>query len=311
MSLPSSVGTVLLVLGLLALAGAIAAFGYVLLKGASERPEIERSLQLLDREIREWTRLKHKEEIPEPLYLQLLHAANPIGRRLVLPSSLQALEARVTQAGNPPFWTLENILAMKVFSVAGGLVLALPAVLQGSSNGIWLGLGVTLLGYELPDLLLGSKASARQTVLRRTLPDTLDLLTVTVEAGLGFDAAVAQVSSHAEGPIAGEFRRYLQEKQIGLSSREALQSMAARTTVDEMRSFTSALLQAERLGISIGPVLRELTGEMRLKRRQFAQEKAQQVPIKILMPMLLFIFPTFMIVVLGPAALNAMQQAGG
>ena len=298
-------------LGVALLLGGVGALVWNLIWASRERPEIERSLALLDREIREWTRARHREEIPDPLYLRLLHLASPLGRRLVLPASLRDLEARVVQAGNPPLWTVDNILAMKVFSVAAGLLFAIPGILQGSTAGLELGGLVILVGYEAPDLIVRSKASARQTMLRRTLPDTLDLLTVTVEAGLGFDAAVHQVTSHTQGPVAGELRRYLQEKQIGLSSREALQSMAARTSVPEMKSFTGALLQAERMGISIGPVLRELTSEMRMKRRQLAQEKAQQVPVKILLPMLLFIFPVFLIVVLGPAALNAMQQGGG
>lgn len=304
-------GGVLLTGGLIALAMSAAATLYVIITASSDRPDIQRSLQKLDREIREWTRLKHKAEIPEPLHLRLLHAANPIGRRLVLPSSLKNLELRVTYAGNPPLWTLDNILAMKVLSVAVGLLLGIPAALTGSSTGLFLGVVLALVGYELPDLVIGSKASERQNTLRKTLPDTLDLLTVTVEAGLGFDAAVSQVAAFTEGPIAGELRRYLKEKQIGLSSREALQSMGNRSTVDEMKAFTAALLQADRIGISIGPVLRELTSEMRNKRRQKAQEKAQQVPIKIMVPMLLFIFPTFMIVILGPAVLNAMKQFNG
>ncbi len=304
-------GSLLLVGALAALLLASAAMVYVIVTASSDRPEIQRSLQMLDREIREWTRLRHKADIPEPLHLRLLHLANPIGRRIVLPSSLKNLEARVTYAGNPPLWTLDNILAMKLISVLIGLVFGIPGALTGSSTGLFLGFALALAGYELPDLIIGSKASERQNLLRKTLPDTLDLLTVTVEAGLGFDAAVTQVAAFAEGPIAGELRRYLKEKQIGLSSREALQSMSNRSTVDEMKAFTAALLQADRIGISIGPVLRELTGEMRNKRRQKAQEKAQQVPIKIMVPMLLFIFPTFIIVVLGPAVLNALKQFNG
>ena len=296
--------------GLLLIAG-LALLVWNLTWASRERPEIERSLALLDREIREWTRARHREQIPEPLHLRLLHLANPIGRRLVLPASMRDLEARVVEAGNPPVWTVDNIIAMKVVSVAAGLLVAVPMALQGSSNGLMVGVVVLLLGYEVPDLVIRSKASARQTLLRRTLPDSLDLLTVTVEAGLGFDAAVAQVSAHTTGPVSGEFRRYLQEKQIGLSSREALQSMAGRTSIPEMKSFTSALLQADRMGISIGPVLRELTAEMRIRRRQLAQEKAQQVPVKILLPMLLFIFPTFLIVVIGPVAINAITRFGG
>ncbi|MHB0928885.1 MAG: type II secretion system F family protein [Candidatus Nanopelagicales bacterium] len=307
----ADLGTLMYWLGFGALALAVVSVLVAIFSADDERPAIRRNLDLLDREIREWARLKRKQEIPHPLHIRMLHAANPVGRRLVLPNSLKDLESKVTYAGNPPFWTLDNILAMKVFSVVAGLTLGIPGLLQGSSTGLLAGLGITLIGYEIPDLMIGNLATQRQADIRRSLADTLDLLTVTVEAGLGFDAAVSQVATHSEGPLAGELRRYLKEKQIGLSSREALQSLAARTTVAEMKSFTSALLQAERIGISIGPVLRELTSEMRIKRRQRAQEKAQQVPIKILVPMLLFIFPTFLIVVLGPAALNAIKQFSG
>ena len=283
---------------------------YAIIQSTGERPDVERSLHLLDTEINAWARHKRHIEAEVPLHLQLLHAANPIGRRIVLPGSLKEIEEQIEYAGNPPVWNVENVLAMKVFSVLAGLGIGAVLALQGSANGMFLGLTVAVVGYEIPDLYLRNIAGARQKLIQKSLPDTLDLLTVTVEAGLGFDAAVAQVTANTGGALAGELQRYLQEKQIGLSSREALESLSRRTTVDELKSFTTALLQAEKIGISIGPVLRELTSEMRIKRRQRAQEKAQQVPVKILIPLILFIFPVFMIVILGPAVISAMEGPG-
>lgn len=270
-----------------------------------ERPQIEASLRLLDREIREWTRLRKGEPEQKPLLLQMLHAANPIGRRLILRGSLQDLERQITYAGNPPVWTLDNIVSMKFYSVLVGCAIGL--LFSGSSgNGTLIALVIILLGYEIPDLVIRQKATERQSEIRRGLPDILDLLTVTVEAGLGFDSAVAQVITGTSGPIVGEFSRYLQEKQIGVSSAVSLEALGSRSTVDELKAFAAALQQAERMGISVGTVLRELTREMRVKRRQSAQERAQKVPVKILGPMMLFIFPVIFIVVLAPAIISMM-----
>lgn len=283
---------------------------YVVLQSTGERPDVERALKRLDSEIDTWARSKRHVEVEAPLHLQLLHAANPIGRRIVLPGSLKEIEQQIGYAGNPPLWNVENVLAMKVFSVLGGVLVGGVLATQGSSSGLLTGLAIAVIGYELPDLALRNIASGRQNVIQKTLPDTLDLLTVTVEAGLAFDAAVSQVTANTSGPLSGELQRYLQEKQIGLSSREALESLSRRTSVEELKSFTTALLQADKIGISIGPVLRELTSEMRMKRRQRAQEKAQQVPVKILVPLILFIFPVFMIVILGPAVITSMSTGG-
>lgn len=302
--------TLPLYLGLVVILIAAGLAVYVAVQSTGERPDVERSLQRLDTEIQAWARHKRHEEPEEPLYLQLLHAANPLGRKLVLPGSLKEIELQIAYAGNPPLWNVENVVAMKVFSVLAGVFLGSVLVLQGAANGVLYGLVIAVVGYELPDLSLRNIAGNRQKSIQKSLPDTLDLLTVTVEAGLGFDAAVSQVTSNTAGPLAGELQRYLQEKQIGLSSREALESLSRRTTVEELKSFTGALLQADKIGISIGPVLRELTSEMRIKRRQRAQEKAQQVPVKILIPLILFIFPVFMIVILGPAVLTSIASGG-
>lgn len=285
-------------------------FGYLIWTRTGERPQIEASLELLNREIREWTRLRKGDPVEEPLFLQMLHAVNPIGRKLVTPKSLVDLENQITRAGNPRYWTVANILSMKVYSVFGGLLVGVLFA-GGSGSGIWYALGVMVVGYELPDLVIRQMANARQDEIRRELPDTLDLLTVTVEAGLGFDAAVTHVVEGSVGPAAGELTRYLQEKQIGTSSAAALESLAARTTVDELKAFAAALQQAEKMGISLGTVLRELTREMRVQRRQHAEEEAQKVPVKILGPMMLFIFPVILIVMLAPALIPLLTGAIG
>jgi tight adherence protein C len=147
----------------------------------------------------------------------------------------------------------------------------------------------------------------RQDELRRGLADALDMLTVCVEAGQGFDAALMQVARSADGPIAGEFARVLSEIQIGKSRGEAFSSLAARTTVPEAKNFVSALVQADRLGLPIGNVLREQSSQMRLVRRQLAEEKAQKVPVKILFPMLLCIFPALFIVIIGPGVIRIID----
>jgi len=159
-------------------------------------------------------------------------------------------------------------------------------------------------GFFLPDVLLYNAGVKRQEKLQRALPDALDMLTVCVEAGLGFDAALAQVARNTTGPLAAEFSRVLQEMQIGKSRSQALRSLTDRTTVPELRSFVSALVQAGELGITIADVLREQAREMRLRRRQRAEEKAQKVPVKILFPLLLCIFPALFIIIIGPAGIE-------
>jgi tight adherence protein C len=156
-------------------------------------------------------------------------------------------------------------------------------------------------------VLVYNMGAKRQDVLRRGLADALDMLTVCVEAGQGFDASILHVARSIEGPVAGEFARVLAEIQIGKSRGDAFTSLAARTKVPEIQTFVTALVQADRLGLPIGSVLREQSKQMRLIRRQRAEEKAQKVPIKILFPMLLCIFPALFIVIIGPGAIRMIN----
>ncbi len=242
---------------------------------------------------------------------KVLLGAVPLGRRLVSKSSLQDLERQITYAGSPAAWRLDRILAMKAWSVFVGVLLALgSALLVPNSRGLLFGGAIAVLGYEIPDLRIRAMAKQRQKALQRSLAETLDLLTVTVEAGMSFDAAISQISQHTQGPLAGEFNRFLREKQIGLSSQAALEALGQRSSVEDFRTFTSAIGQAERLGISIAPVLREQTHEMRLRNRQLAEEKAQKVPVKILLPLIFMIFPAILIIILAPAGISIMEAFG-
>ena len=206
-------------------------------------------------------------------------------------------------AGNPPSITVEKMLG---FKGAGLLALGLVGVIYGglTPRGLLFGALGGAAGFFLPDLLVYNIAAKRQEVLRRGLADALDMLTVCVQAGQGFDAALMQVARSVTGPVAGEFARVLQEIQIGKPRGEAFSSLSERTNVPEIKTFVTALVQADRLGLPIGSVLREQSQQMRLIRRQRAEEKAQKVPIKILFPMLLCIFPALFIVIIGPGAIK-------
>jgi tight adherence protein C len=214
------------------------------------------------------------------------------------------LQYRLDLAGNPDGWNPDRILGAKGL---GLVVLAALGLLIGSASPFRLivfGLAGAAAGFYLPDLLLYNAGQKRQARIRTELPDAMDMLTICVEAGLGFDAALAQVARTGSGPLAAELARALQEMQIGKTRTEALRSMAGRTTAPELRAFASALVQAGELGISVAGVLREQSKEMRVRRRQWAEEQAQKVPVKILFPLLFCLFPALFVVILGPAAVT-------
>ena len=221
------------------------------------------------------------------------------------PSGIGAtLQRRLDLAGNPSGWTPDRILAAK------GLGLFLLGGIGGLYGLRTIGLLVVgtavggAIGFFLPDILLYNAGVKRQNRIQKALPDALDMLTVCVEAGLGFDAALAQVARNTPGPLAAEFSRVLQEIQIGKSRSQALRAMTTRTTVPELRTFVSALVQASELGIAIADVLREQAKEIRLRRRQRVEEKAQKVPVKILFPLVFCLFPSMFIVIIGPGVIS-------
>jgi tight adherence protein C len=221
------------------------------------------------------------------------------------------LQRRLDLAGNPARWTPDRILAAKGLGLVG---LGLLGVLYGLHSLPILLLSATAggaVGFFVPDLLLYNAGQKRQAKIRVALPDALDMLTICVEAGLGFDAALAQVARNSEGPLAAEFARVLQEMQIGKSRSQALRAMVGRTTVAELRSFVSALVQAGELGIAVARVLREQAKEMRLRRRQHAEEQAQKVPVKILFPLITCLFPALMVIIIGPGGITIFHALFG
>jgi tight adherence protein C len=163
------------------------------------------------------------------------------------------------------------------------------------------------LTYMLPDYYLKSKISKKQEDVRRSLPNALDLLTISVEAGLGFDQALYKVSSNCKGALGEEFKRTLKEMEIGVARKDALRNLSKRTEVPELNTFIFSIIQADIFGISIGKVLRIQAGEMRVKRKQAAEEKGMKAPVKLIFPTILFLFPALMVIILGPAAINIMN----
>ena len=234
-----------------------------------------------------------------------------LARRLSPGGVARRIQHHLDLAGNPVGSSVERVFAHKGI---GLLVGASLGALFGSGSAVGLLLWCCLLaaaGFFVPDLLIYNRGLKRQQLVQNTLPDALDMLTVSVEAGLGFDAALSQVTKNTDGPLAGEFFRVLQEMQIGRSRAAAFRSMIDRTTVADLRSFVSAIVQADTLGIPIASVLREQSKEMRLKRRQRAEEKAQKIPIKILFPMIFFIFPALFVVIIGPGAITVIRTFTG
>jgi tight adherence protein C len=230
-------------------------------------------------------------------------------RRMTPQGMLDALERRITLAGRPAEWPMERVLAAKLILAAGGLLFGF-LLLTGdlSTTRLLGGVAATAGGYFIPDLLLYSRAQERQKAIQSALPDTLDQMTISVEAGLGFEAALALAGKTGEGPLADEIVRTLQEMQVGASRKQAFRSLADRTDVADLRHFVVAVMQAEAYGIPVADVLRTQADEMRLKRRQRAEERAMKVPVKVIFPLILCIFPTLLIVLLGPAFLRIMDM---
>ena len=189
----------------------------------------------------------------------------------------------------------------------GAFVLFFVLTKQTPVNAIGLTVGGALLGYFLPALQLKGQISRRQGNIVKALPDALDLLTICVEAGLGFDAAMGKVYDKWDNDLAIAFGRVLQEIQLGKIRREALRDMSSRMDVPDVTAFTAAIIQADQLGVSISKILRIQSDQMRVKRRQRAQEKAQQAPVKMMIPMVLLIFPSIWIVLLGPSIIILMN----
>ncbi|MEV8150681.1 type II secretion system F family protein [Arthrobacter sp. NPDC080073] len=235
-----------------------------------------------------------------------------IGYRLTPGSYVQKLDRLLALAGRPPSLPLGRVLAAKPFLGLCGALFGL-FISANSSSGILklVGIFVALLGYFIPDLMLYSKGQERQKAMQLELANTMDQMLISVEAGLGFEGAMARAGENGKGPLAEELVRTLQDMQVGRSRRESYLALAERTNVPEIRSFVQAVIQADTYGIAISRVLRVQAKVMRVKRRQRAEEKAMKLPVMVLFPLLLFIFPVLFIAILGPAVINAITTFSG
>jgi tight adherence protein C len=246
----------------------------------------------------------------ERALIPVLGTLGALGTRLTPIGMRKRISRKLVLAGNPPGWTADKIAAIKVLAAGTGAAVGWLAAVALERGPLGLVGGAVVLGgigALAPGATLDIKAKGRQEGIRRALPDTMDLLTISVEAGLGFDAALHQVVKSTEGPLAQEIARMLQEMQVGVSRVDALRSLASRTDVEELTGFTLAIIQAEQFGVSVSKVLRSQASVLRTKRRQRAEEKAMKVPVKILFPLIFCILPAMFIVLMGPAVIKIGQ----
>jgi tight adherence protein C len=233
-----------------------------------------------------------------------------LGRRFTPADQTARLRRKLDLAGSPAGWDTDRILAFKVLGlfIGGAVGLVLPLLFGNVLWAIVFGVGLAVFGFYLPNLVLYQTAYNRSEQIRRELPDALDLLVISVEAGLGFDAALSQVARNTTGPLAEEFFRVLQEMQLGTGRPDAMRALTERTDVADLRGFVTSMIQADTFGIPVAQVLRVQAREMRIKRTQRVEETAQKVPVKILFPLIFCILPALFVVILGPAAITIIQS---
>lgn len=235
-----------------------------------------------------------------------------IGARLVAAAPkgyIGWLEKQIVYAGRPNGWTPNALVVWKIVLPIIALALGMLVLSRTGPQPllVFLAFFTTVLAFFLPDVLINSRAHDRQEAMNLALPDTLDQMTIAVEAGLGFDAAMAKAARGGTGPLPEELVRVLQDMAIGRTRRDAFHELEHRTRSEDLRRFVRAVVQADAYGIALGDVLRVQAGEMRLKRRQRAEEQAQKVTVKILFPLIFCLLPVLFIVVMTPAVVGAIQ----
>jgi tight adherence protein C len=257
-------------------------------------------------------------ELSQPLMERIII---PVGRRLgeivtrfTPQNALQATARKLELAGNPKglepatFWAI-RIIAAVVIAAFMLFIFSIGKISWPLSQRILAIAGFVAMGFFVPEMLLTSRIQRRQNAIRKAMPDALDLLTICVEAGLGFDGAMQKVSDKWDNELSNAFQRSIREVQLGKLRRESLRDMADRIGIPEMTSFVAAIIQSEQLGVSMAKVLRIQADQMRIKRRQYAEEKAHQAPIKMLIPMAILIFPSICIVLMTPALLMMLRSS--
>ena len=258
------------------------------------------------------------EELAKPfsdrIIAPLIDSLATVTQRMMPGTMTARLRTRLQEAGRPV--SVERFLGLKLIASAATLAFFMSVLLPAQPvekrpMSLLLGIVCALSAFNLPDFWLSRKGEQRKVAMRRYLAEVMDLLCVSVEAGLGFDGAVQKVAEKFREPVSGEFKSYLIEVRLGKSRSEALRNLARRTGLPEMQTFVAAIVQADQLGVSIATVLRTQSDALRTKRRQQAEERAMKAPIKMLIPLVFFIFPTLFLVLLGPAAIHFMTTLKG
>jgi tight adherence protein C len=309
-------GTFYLAAGLLGIFGgiflALTAIGVFSneVSGVSKSLAVMNAFSTAPRELRKELEPGFEERVLAPLLERTLG----LGRKLTPADHTERIRHKLEVAGNPTGWTVDRVTSLKVVGFGAALVLGLLFTMT-LGFGFLPTLGVVMMtavaGYMAPNMYLYQKGYDRTQKIQRALPDAIDLLTISVESGLGFDAALSQVARNTDGPLAEEFSRVLQEMQIGLGRGAALRALGDRTHVPDVKGFVSSMVQADALGIPVAHVLRVQSREIRTKRRQRAEEQAQKVAIKILIPLIFCILPCLFIAVLGPAGISMFEAFSG
>jgi len=284
-----------------------------LMSGSPVDPVQARLTQLGSVQARNLEELELQLPLSERTLRPLIGRLSRMGGRLGSASSTDVAEKRLAMAGNPGDLRVTDWMGVKILvGIATGAIMFLlfGLLVAGLAAGVFLGMLGFGIGFLLPEFWLRGKIKARQKIILKMIPDTLDLLTISVRAGLGFDAALAKVVEKLPGPLTDEFRRALAEVRVGKARRDALRDMVPRTDVKPLSAFIGAIIQAEQLGVSISKVLQVQSDQLRIERRQRAEEMAAKAPIKMLFPLVGCIFPSLFIVILGPALISIFQVIG-
>ena len=265
-------------------------------------------------EITDLEEIELSQPISERVLYPLARKFGELALRFTPQNAILQTTKKLELAGNPGGMDATVFWALRMAGLSLGALLFFVATIspEGSflkGRGLIVAIPAAAMGFFLPELWLNGRISKRQNDVRKAMPDALDLLTICVEAGLGFDAAMAKVYEKWDNVVALSFGRVIREIQLGKLRRDALKDMAERLGVAEMTSFIAAVIQSEQLGVSLARVLRIQADQMRIKRRQMAEEAAHKAPIKMLIPMAILIFPSICIVLMTPAVLMLMQSA--
>ena len=296
----------------LVIAAAVGALAYVVVSTSLERAEVRESLRRLEgyqiQDVRDQEMLA---PISERVVTPLLDGLSSIARRFTPAGYGESVAQKLVHAGNPPNLNVDKILVFKLLGLISVIAWIPLLLMLNILTGPLLLVAVVVLwggSFMYPDIMVNRLMEDRQKEIARKLPDILDLLVISVEAGLGFEQALDRTCTAVPGALSDEFRRMLHEIRIGATRADALRAMADRSDVAELRAFILAMLQADTFGVSISRLLRSQAEETRTKRRLMAQEKAQKAPVKMLFPLVFCIFPSIFVVILGPAIIQISRS---